>query len=126
MKILLFPRRERDFDKITVFEKNTEKVASGDPFWEEKWPKIDPGATRNREKVQKSKNLGGKFEEEKKVEKKRVKGIASAGDAEAGKEGFGKDMEGKWVGNGQWSSTPSLILRMGGRIVDASRIPPRL
>ena len=69
--------------------------------------------------------MGGKFEEEKKVEKKRVKLIASAGDAEAGKEGFGKDMDGKWVGNGQGSSTPSLILRMGGRIVCASRHPPR-
>ena len=29
----------------------------------------------------------------------------------AGKEGFGKDMDGKWVGNGQGSSTPSLIPR---------------
>ena len=69
--------------------------------------------------------MGGKFEEEKKVEKKRAEEIASAGDAEAGKEGFGKDMDGKWVGNGQGSSTPSLILRMGGRIVCASRHPPR-
>ena len=60
-----------------------------------------------------------------KVKKKVNKLIASAGDAEAGKEGFGKDMEGKWVGNGQGSSTPSLILRMGGRIVCASRHPPR-
>ena len=34
-------------------------------------------------------------------------------------------MDGKWVGNGQGSSTPSLILRMGGRIVCASRHPPR-
>ena len=39
----------------------------------------------------------------------------------AGKEGFGKDMD----GNGQGSSTPSLILRMGGRIVCASHHPPR-
>ena len=54
-----------------------------------------------------------------------MKAHASAGDAEAGKEGFGKDMDGKWVGNGQGSSTPSLILRMGGRIVCASRHPPR-
>ena len=69
--------------------------------------------------------MGRKFEEEKKVKKKRAELIASAGDAEAGKEGFGKDMEGKWVGNGQGSSTPSLILRMGGRIVCASRHPPR-
>ena len=43
----------------------------------------------------------------------------------AGKEGFGKDMEGNMEGNGQGSSTPSLILRMGGRIVCASRHPPR-
>ena len=101
-------------------------MPSRDPFWEEKWRKIDAGATRNREKVEKSRNLGGKFEEEKKVEKKRVKAHASEGDAVAGKEGFGKDMEGKWVGNGQGSSTPSLILRMGGRIVCASRHPSRL
>ena len=87
--------------------------------------KIDAGATGNRQKVQKSRNLGGKFEEEKKVEKKRAKAHASEGPAVAGKEGFGKDMDGKWVGNGQGSSTPSLILRMGGRIVCASRHPPR-
>ena len=53
-----------------------------------------------------------------------MKGIASAGDAEAGKEGFGKDMDGKWVGNGQGSSTPSLILRMGGRIEPAEPETP--
>ena len=58
-------------------------------------PKIDPGATRNREKVEKSRNLGGKFEEEKKVEKKRVKLIASAGDADPGKEGFREDRMGQ-------------------------------
>ncbi len=87
--------------------------------------KIDAGATGNRQKVQKSRNLGGKFEEEKKAGKRRAEEIASEGDAEAGKEGFGKDMDGKWVGNGQGSSTPSLILRMGGRIVCASRHPPR-
>ena len=50
---------------------------------------------------------------QKKVEKKRVELIASEGDAEAGKEGFGKDMDGKWVGNGLGSSTPSLILKDG-------------
>ena len=48
--------------------------------------------------MQKSSILGGKFEEEKKVEKKRVKAHASAGDAVAGKGRFGRDMEGKWVG----------------------------
>ena len=64
--------------------------------------------------------MGGKFEEEKKVEKKRVKPLASAGDAEAGKEGFGKDMEGKWVGNGLGSST----LAMGGRIEPAEPETP--
>ena len=46
--------------------------------------------------------MGGKFEEEKKVEKKRAEVIASAGDAEAGKEGFGKDngreMGREWAG----------------------------
>ena len=67
---MLPPQWELDFNKITVFEKNTEKVASGDPFRDEKWRKIDAGATRNREKVKKSRNLGGKFEEEKKVKKK--------------------------------------------------------
>ena len=36
------------------------------------------------------------------------------------KEGFGRIIPGR-----QRSSTPSLILRMGGRIVYASRIPPR-
>ena len=66
-----------------------------------------------------------KFGKEKKVEKKRAEVIASEGDAMAGKEGFGKDMEGKWVGNEQGSSTPALILRMGGRIVCASRHPQR-
>ena len=65
------------------------------------------------------------MKDRKKVKKTVVKEIASEGDAEAGKEGFGKDMDGKWVGNGQGSSTPSLILRMGGRIVCASRHPPR-
>ena len=58
-------------------------------------PKIDAGATRNREKVEKSKKLGRKFGKEKKVEKKRAEPIASEGDAMAGKEGFGKDMDGK-------------------------------
>ena len=55
-----------------------------------------------------------KLKVRKKVEKKRVKPVASAGDAEAGKEGFGMDMEGKWVGNGQGSSTPLAHL-MDGR-----------
>ena len=53
LKILLFPRRERDFDKIAVFEKNTEKVAPGDPFWDPKRLKIDAGASQNRKKVRK-------------------------------------------------------------------------
>ena len=88
-------------------------MISGDLFRKEKWRKIDAGATRNREKVEKSWNLGGKFEEEKKAGKRRAEEIASEGDAEAGKEGFGKDMDGKWVGNGQGSSTPSLIPRDG-------------
>ena len=76
---MLPPQREHDFDKITVFEKTPKKVASGDPFWEEKWRKIDAGATRNREKVEKSWNLGGKFEEEKKVEKKVSKAVGLGG-----------------------------------------------
>ena len=53
-----------------------------------------------------------------------MKPVASEGDAVAGKEGFGKDMDGKWVGNGQGSSTPSLILRMGGRIEPAEPETP--
>ena len=66
-----------------------------------------------------------KLKVRKKVEKKRAEAIASEGDAMAGKEGFGKDMEWKLGRDGQGSSTPSLILRMGGRIVCASRHPPR-
>ena len=42
----------------------------------------------------------------KKVEKKRVKPVASEGDAVAGKEGFGKDMEWKWVGMGRGPARP--------------------
>ena len=53
LKILLFPRRERDFDEIAVFEKNAEKVAPGDPFWNPKRLKIDAKASRNRKKVRK-------------------------------------------------------------------------
>ena len=64
--------------------------------------------------------LEGKFGDEKKVEKKRVKGIASEGYAMAGREGFGK---GKWVGRAKFN-TPR-PMGMGGRIVYASRIPPR-
>ena len=44
---------------------------------------------------------------------------ASAGDADPGKEGLGG-----WGGRAR-SNTPSLIRWMGGRIVYASRIPPR-
>ena len=63
--------------------------------------------------------LERKIGDQKKVEKKRVEGMASEGYARAGREGFG-------IGTGQASfGTPSLILRMGGRIVYASRIPPR-
>ena len=54
-----------------------------------------------------------KTNDRKKVRKTGAKEIASEGDAEAGKEGFGKDMDGKWVGKGQGSSTPSLIPRDG-------------
>ena len=54
------------------------------------------------------------LETKKKVEKKRVKGIASEGYAMAGKEGFGKD---KWVGQAKFN-TPR-PMGMGGRIVYA-------
>ena len=50
--------------------------------------------------------LGGKCGDEKKVEKKRVKLIASEGYAMAGKEGLG------WMGQARFS-TPSLIPRDG-------------
>ena len=46
--------------------------------------------------------LEGKFGDEKKVEKKTAKAIASEGHAMAGREGFGK---GKWVGQAR-SNTP--------------------
>ena len=61
---------------------------------------------------------GEKFRGEKHDEKKVEKVVASAGYAYPGKEGFREESY-------AWSSTPSLILRMGGRIVYASRIPPR-
>ena len=64
--------------------------------------------------------LEGKFGDEKKVEKRRVKEMASEGHAMAGREGFGK---GKWVGRAKFG-TPR-PMGMGGRIVYASRIPPR-
>ena len=35
---------------FSVFAKITEKVASGDQFWDQKWLKIDAGATQNRQK----------------------------------------------------------------------------
>ena len=50
--------------------------------------------------------LEGKFGDEKKIEKKKVKLIASEGYAMAGKEGLG------WMGQAL-SSTPSLIPRDG-------------
>ena len=45
--------------------------------------------------------------------------LASAGDADPGKEGFRED-KARWAR----SSTPSLILRMGGRIEPAEPEPP--
>ena len=54
--------------------------------------------------------LEGKFGDEKKVEKKRVKPIASEGHAMAGREGFGK---GKWVGQAR-SNTPGPMGWAGG------------
>ena len=53
MKTVLPPKRERDFDKITVFKKNTEKVASGHLFWDQIWLKIDAGAAQKRQKWRK-------------------------------------------------------------------------
>ena len=38
---------------FSVFAKITEKVASGDQFWDQKWLKIDAGATQNRPKSKK-------------------------------------------------------------------------
>ena len=38
---------------FSVFAKITEKVASGDQFWDQKWLKIDAGATQNRQKSRK-------------------------------------------------------------------------
>ena len=56
--------------------------------------------------------------DEKNVEKNVNKAIASAGDADPGQGGFWwEDIPGRQAR----SSTPSLILRMGGR----SRHPPR-
>ena len=54
------------------------------------------------------------------MEKNVKKAIASAQTRTPDKEGFGRIIPGR-----QRSSTPSLILRMGGRIVSASRHPPR-
>ena len=50
--------------------------------------------------------MGGKFEEEKKVEKKRVKPVASEGDAVAGKGRFGRDMVGKLGRDGRDPTRP--------------------
>ena len=61
--------------------------------------------------------LGGKCGDEKKVEKKRVKPIASAGDADPGKEGLG------WMGKAK-SSTPSLILTDGRADCSGRAEPP--
>ena len=38
-------QREHDFGKIPAFKKNTEKVVSGNLFWDTKWRKIDAGAS---------------------------------------------------------------------------------
>ena len=51
-----------------------------------------------KKKTKKNMFLDDQFFEEKKVEKKRVKPVASAGPAVAGKGRFGRDMVGKWVG----------------------------
>ena len=58
------------------------------------------------------------MKDRKKVKKTVVKPIASAGDAEGGKEGLGG-----W--DRQDPARPWPITRMGGRIVCASRHPPR-
>ena len=71
--------------------------------------KIDAGATGNRQKVQKSRILGGKFEEEKKVEKKRAELIASEGPAVA----VGRIWMGIWMGRGWDLARPWPILGDG-------------
>ena len=58
--------------------------------------------------------------DEKNVEKKVVKPLGSAGDADPGQGGFWEDIPGRQAR----SSTPSLILRMGGRIEPAEPEPP--
>ena len=64
--------------------------------------------------------LRDKFRGEKSDEKKVGKLVASAGDADPGQGGFWEDPRHR-----QRSSTPSLILRMGGRIPRAAHRPPR-
>ena len=59
------------------------------------------------------------FEAKKMMKKKVGKALASAGDAYPGKEGFREESQ-------AWFSTPSLILRMGGRIQCAAHRPPRM
>ena len=65
----------------------------------------------------KNRHFERKMRDRKKVKKKVVKVIASAGDAEGGKEGLGG-----WDGQDSARHGPG---RLGGRIVCASRHPPR-
>ena len=64
--------------------------------------------------------LGGKFGGGKNDEKKVVSVVALAGAADPARRDLGRIRA-----RGAGSNTPPLILRMGGRIVYASRIPPR-